>query len=61
MSLGGSMAKTSHRSSKGCVFDPRIGSEIVFLRIELDKCLSIISICLQVLTALKCKSHQYHH
>ena len=31
------MVTASHRSSEGCGLDPVLGSEIVFLRIELDE------------------------
>ena len=36
------MVRASHQSSEECGFDPRLGSETVFLRLEFDERLSII-------------------
>ena len=54
LSLGSSMVRASHRSSESCWFV--WGSEIVFLRIELNERSSITSRYLQALILLKYKS-----
>ena len=50
---------TGHQKVAGLI--PVWVSEIVFLRIELDDCSSIISRYLQAPTLLKYKSRQYHY